>query len=308
MSNCEFLTNFNINNFKLKKNEILINKLVFIATKYGGHLYLIVKRNTRFYYGFEFNLNQHIINNSLTYLNTDENITINNFMGTVKNENMEKLNFTVKEHNDENNIDFNEKARYYEVILNYKDNITTNDFFVYEKEENGSIQNLIKTQFSQISGFIDRKFSIICLLYEFSAKIKNASCFHNTFNTTSFYNNQIYEKLYNNALKCYMDNKVILQKLTLKNFMVSLFQNYNNHLGYYYNIINNNLDEIKPVKPVNPNYNEINENFECAICLENHTTGLKTSCGHLFCNNDLLKCLTIKKECPLCRSKLDKIN
>ena len=48
----------------------------------------------------------------------------------------------------------------------------------------------------------------------------------------------------------------------------------------------------------------------CPICMDkiNKNSMILTKCGHLYCNECLLKSLSVKSNCPICREKIDNDN
>ena len=47
------------------------------------------------------------------------------------------------------------------------------------------------------------------------------------------------------------------------------------------------------------------EEFDCPACHELLVDPVATTCGHTFCRSCILKCLTIRHTCPMCRTELD---
>ena len=45
------------------------------------------------------------------------------------------------------------------------------------------------------------------------------------------------------------------------------------------------------------------ESLTCAICMNIYVSSSSIPCGHIFCKNCIVKCLSHRKECPLCKSK-----
>lgn len=57
---------------------------------------------------------------------------------------------------------------------------------------------------------------------------------------------------------------------------------------------------------INP-YLEKSDNDVCSICLNNFINKIVTECGHFFCKDCIILSLNMsKKECPICRDKLNK--
>ncbi|KAF5667865.1 helicase-like transcription factor [Fusarium heterosporum] len=44
---------------------------------------------------------------------------------------------------------------------------------------------------------------------------------------------------------------------------------------------------------------------ECAICYDNPTDPVITTCKHVFCRNCILRAIQLQHKCPMCRNKLD---
>lgn len=65
----------------------------------------------------------------------------------------------------------------------------------------------------------------------------------------------------------------------------------------------------KLLKPEKKATTSANESHTCSVCLEELSTAntnmTKTSCGHVFHLSCLLKSLTTKNKCPMCRSDLE---
>ena len=45
------------------------------------------------------------------------------------------------------------------------------------------------------------------------------------------------------------------------------------------------------------------ESLACAICMNIYVSSSSIPCGHIFCRNCIVKCLSHRRECPLCKSK-----
>ncbi|OAF64245.1 hypothetical protein A3Q56_08053, partial [Intoshia linei] len=52
----------------------------------------------------------------------------------------------------------------------------------------------------------------------------------------------------------------------------------------------------------NPN---VNKNLICVICLNVFQDPMRIHCGHSFCKVCIRKAMKVKKECPLCKIKID---
>jgi hypothetical protein len=241
---------FQINqkDLKIKKNEILINKLVFTAeTLYEySSVYYIVKRNTRHYYGYEFNTIKNKINYHNLYYDWNSFLSINE-ISTVKNNEMILLeNLSVKMYGD-----FNEKEKvdYIELPLNMLDKKNEKRYIYYKNNDINHINDLHITSFNELN-YIDNEFKLdkILVIFNFISKIKLISLLKD-WNKMDERNFNMYKSLYEDLSLFYKINKLTLTNTTTHNFIMD-FMNSPTMEKYYEDFIceNNNINPLYIIK------------------------------------------------------------
>lgn len=200
----------------------------------------------------------------------------------------------------------------------YKSN---NDLYTSEEYE----ELKLHTKYPSKSGFYQINFFKSSIVYIHK---KNLGCYgklnfinayssHNYSPHTEYYNNRKFEflghfRLYSTiiAKKYLVENKpLLLIKPFTKKYGSYMSQKTSqiimklvrfceeNNIYYIIDKINNGC--------ITYNYEKIDIESECSICLEtNNTDIIKTPCGHIFNRVCLKKWFETKNDCPLCRTKL----
>jgi DNA repair protein RAD5 len=105
------------------------------------------------------------------------------------------------------------------------------------------------------------------------------------------------DKLLEHYKQTYENNKLKLEKLNKNNQEYHMLKNTYEYTINEANYMITILDKMK---------NNIidEEDNNCSICLDIIKNPSLTSCGHLFCYECLKTCLSIKKNCPICKTNL----
>ena len=64
------------------------------------------------------------------------------------------------------------------------------------------------------------------------------------------------------------------------------------------------FERIKEIQKKALQNKEIENEFQCSICLDFYVEPTTTICGHTFCSQCISKSLISKNKCPLCKTKI----
>ncbi len=297
----KFLEYFNMNNNKKNKKDSIDNKLDFFIKG-------------------DFNLNNNI----------NDNLGLNNKkIGKKKNVNLNKTNNLNYENIEMNNIKDgkikNSNLNNKDIIpfINYKDlNIEKNKKrkapYIYN--EKSTIENLVKKK--GVDEIMHSNISVTKMDFSKISTPKKLSSEKTKFTSISKEmcesNTEIKENISLNLINYTLDN-------SYNDFLQNFISNRENNSKTLKNLEINTEEELKKINKNennneivnikeeilnnNTNFIEINDDFNCPICLKNVKENPEivfsiSKCKHIICEECWTKCLEIKMECPICKKKV----
>jgi regulator of telomere elongation helicase 1 len=297
----KFLEYFNMNNNKKNKKDSIDNKLDFFIKG-------------------DFNLNNNI----------NDNLGLNNKkIGKKKNVNLNKTNNLNYENIEMNNIKDgkikNSNLNNKDIIpfINYKDlNIEKNKKrkapYIYN--EKSTIENLVKKK--GVDEIMHSNISVTKMDFSKISTPKKLSSEKTKFTSISKEicesNTEIKENISLNLINYALDN-------SYNDFLQNFISNRENNSKTLKNLEINTEEELKKINKNennneivnikeeilnnNTNFIEINDDFNCPICLKNVKENPEivfsiSKCKHIICEECWTKCLEIKMECPICKKKV----